>query len=169
MEWGTKYTPFAMVFFFIGHIMYILSIPVAHKLETEKDVPMSLQPRTRKILAWALGAFIVISTTTAVYIVAVTSKEYAFCSGAEVYAQLFTTALAVGMMKWRRGISMFLTCFGALTYSSSDICVAIERYVVYRWWMPIVVMVTYWGAVLSYAVSFFPIFFYHSGKKVKSQ
>jgi len=168
MEWGTVYTPLGMVFFFIGHVIYLWSLARMNDYESEQDVTPVMQPKTRKILAFICGFLIFACTTIAVIVVVRTSHEYIFCGGAEVYAQLFTTAAFLALIKFRRAGSIFLTVIGAFIYAASDITIAIERYVYPVWWMPVLVMSTYWGAVLCYAAAFFPVFF-HGIEKKKAQ
>jgi len=161
MEWGTIYTPVGMAIFFIGHIVYIRAIPRSAELDSEKKLDDVMQPNTRVMLAWALGFLVFAQTTIAVGLVAYHSGEYLFCMGAEIYAQLFTTALVVGCLNYRRISSMVLTCAGAFIYASSDIIIAFERYVIGYWWMPLAVMSTYWIATLFYAAAFFPVVLKH--------
>jgi len=173
MEWGTVFTPLGMAFFFVGHGVYLWSLAHAKDIESDKDVTPVLQPLTRKILAGILCFTLFAATSIAVVVVVSSSHEYVFCGCAEVYAQLFTTAVAISLIKGRRSSSIILVVLGSFMYASSDICIAIERYVYRAWWMPIMVMATYWGAVLCYAAAFFPVFYHNLNarmeKKEKSQ
>jgi len=159
MEMGTALTPAGIVLFATGHIFYILSILFTHDAPFEKDVESEMKPSSRKALAIVAASIMVIGTTSVVIWIARGTGLYVFCTMAEIYAQMFTTAIIVACLKWRRVSSIVLTILGSAIYAASDICIASQRYMVNLPWMQPFVMVTYWSAVPIYALSFFPVFF----------